>query len=361
MYFNREITASTPDHRRQTGRCFPGLLLLFLGIFLPLLLSACASPNALANGSQGSSSPSADPTHPGLRTSQPQPTKSGAGSDPEVQAASGLTPSNTRPGTTPTPKASLPDLKPSPDRTATGKPTGTPLPGDGIHYDPGSRITVPILLYHHISDDGEDRYIIPIAAFRKQMKYLSENGYQTILISDLAAVIRDGGTLPAKPVVLTFDDGYLDTYENAFPIVKETGFHGVAYVITSTIGTKISYGYMQEDELKALHDAGWEIGSHSISHTDVKTSKLGMRNEIEKSRTDLEELLGFPIRSFSYPFGLANEWIEGQMEKYGYDTAVGLGTLITHSPKSLYYLSRREVERDFSLKDFAGLLTEDAP
>jgi peptidoglycan/xylan/chitin deacetylase (PgdA/CDA1 family) len=169
-------------------------------------------------------------------------------------------------------------------------------------------------------------------------------------------VIRQGGNLPLKPVVITFDDGYLDTYQNAFPILKSYGFQGVAYIITSTLGTKLSYGYMQPDELKALIAAGWEIGSHSISHTELRTSKLGIRNEIEQSRKNLEALLGVPIRTFSYPFGLANPWTEEQVAKYGYDSAVGLDILVNQTPKRLYYLSRREVYRDMTISDFQALL-----
>lgn len=215
---------------------------------------------------------------------------------------------------------------------------------------------MPILLYHHISDQGKSRYILPIADFRAQMKTLADAGYQTISISRLAEVIRQGGNLPLKPVVITFDDGYLDTYQNAFPILKSYGFQGVAYIITSTQGTKLSYGYMQSAELKALIAAGWEIGSHSISHTELSTSKLGIRNEIEQSRKNLEALLGVPIRTFSYPFGLANPWTEEQVAKYGYESAVGLDILVNQTPKRLYYLSRREVYRDMTINDFQALL-----
>ncbi len=250
------------------------------------------------------------------------------------------------------PTATLP---PTPSLSS---PSLTPTPGPDQVFVPAGRVTVPILLYHHVSNLGDGRYVVRSADFRAQMAYLAQAGYQTISISQLAQTIRTGAYLPRKPIVLTFDDGYADTYQNAFPILEEFGFKGVAYIITRTLEPDQSYGYMQEDELKVLVKAGWEIGSHSISHSDLrKNPKLGLGTEIEQSRKDLESRLGVPVRSFSYPFGSANAWIEDRMADYGYDSAVGLDILVSHTPKRLYYLSRREVSRDLKLKEFRALLT----
>jgi hypothetical protein len=244
-----------------------------------------------------------------------------------------------------------------PRRTSTASPTpSAPAPTGNPSPDPG-RLLVPVLLYHHVSDAGKTRYFVPVAQFKAQMKLLADEGYQSISISQLAGALRDGSDLPEKPVVLTFDDGYEDIYENAFPILSQYHFTGVAYIITGTLGTKLSYGYMQAPELKELAAAGWEIGSHSISHTDLKTSKLGMGTELRQSREDLEALLGVPVHSFSYPFGSATAWVQGQVKNYGYNSAVGLGITVTHTRQQLYYLSRREVYHSLTLKDFQDLLT----
>jgi peptidoglycan/xylan/chitin deacetylase (PgdA/CDA1 family) len=218
------------------------------------------------------------------------------------------------------------------------------------------RVIAPILMYHHISDKGSTQYITSVAAFRWQMKALHEAGYQTISIARLVQAIRGGGDLPEKPVILTFDDGYLDVYENAFPILQEYGFTGSAYIITSTLEKGKSYGYMQVEELKALVDAGWEIGSHTVNHANLKTTPAGFSNEVNGSWQDLEKKLFVPIRTFSYPFASANPWIEDQVAKAGYDSAVGVGTFVSHSEKTLYYLSRREVARGITKQAFLDLL-----
>jgi peptidoglycan/xylan/chitin deacetylase (PgdA/CDA1 family) len=239
--------------------------------------------------------------------------------------------------------------------TSSATPTRTPTPASTTVA--AGRVAVPILLYHHISDQGKGRYDLPLKDFRAQMQALADGGYQTLTISRLADVIRSGGSLPDKPVVITFDDGYLDTYQNALPVLQEHGFSGVAYIITQTQQKEKSYGYMQVDQLKALIAAGWEIGSHSISHSSLKTTHLGMRNEIEKSKQDLETELGVPVRSFSYPFGIANPWIMDRVQEYGYDSAVGLDIFVNQTPRRLYYLSRREVQRGITQPEFLALLT----
>ena len=263
------------------------------------------------------------------------------------------------PSRTPSPTAqptATETARPSATQTTRPTRTGTPtLEAGMIAVSPG-RVSVPILLYHHVSDRQTSRYTISVASFRAQMKYLHEQGYQTVHVSRLAELIREGGTLPEKAVVITFDDGYLDTYTNAFPILQEYGFTATAYIITSTLDEGKGYGYMQEKELSVLLDAGWEIGSHSVTHTDLNKSQLGIGNEMKQSRERLETLLGTEVRSFSYPFGIANAWIRERAEAYGYESAVGLDIVMTQTTRRLYYLSRREVTRSVTLNGFADLL-----
>jgi len=243
---------------------------------------------------------------------------------------------------------------PSPSPSAS--PTIVPTTGEGMVTAPAGRVVAPILMYHHISDKGGGRYTINVNTFRAQLQYLYDEGYQTVSISRLAEVIRQGGSLPEKTIVLTFDDGYLDVYENAFPIMEEFHFSGVVYIITSTLEKDKSYGYLQESELKELLASGWEIGSHSVTHTDLNKTKLGIGNEMKESKAVLEKQLGVPVESFSYPFGIANDSIKDLAEKNGYQTAVGIGSLMTHTTKQLFFLSRREVYRSLPMFGFHKLL-----
>jgi peptidoglycan/xylan/chitin deacetylase (PgdA/CDA1 family) len=249
---------------------------------------------------------------------------------------------------------------PSPARVTRtpGSPTAahTPTPPASEISVPGERVVAPVLLYHNISDRGSSPYTVRVADFRRQMQILHEEGYQAITISELADAIRGEGSLPEKVVVITFDDGFLGVYDNAFPVLQEYGFRGVVYVITGTLGTDQAYGYLQEQELGELIENGWEIGSHSISHSSLKTTQLGLGNEIEGSRKDLEKKLGTLVRSFAYPYNITNAWIAEQVEEYGYESAVGVDIFVSHPPERLYFLSRREVTGKTSLAGFRTLL-----
>ncbi len=250
----------------------------------------------------------------------------------------------------------------TPDPSATAENTQTSTPpvtitaiGDLVSV-PAGNVIMPILMYHHISDVTGSRYTTPIKVFREQMDTLKKEGYQTVNISQLTDVIRSGGELPEKPVAITFDDGYLDTYENAYPILRELGYTATVYIITSTLGTDLSYGYMQEDTLKELIGAGWEIGSHGVTHTDLTKTKLGAGNEMKQSKEDLETKLGIKVRSFSYPFAVTNQELKDLAADTGYESGVGIDILNTHTPKRLYFLSRREIYRSLPLFTFVKVI-----
>lgn len=246
---------------------------------------------------------------------------------------------------------------PLPSATATTiPPTRTPTLAPGMRAVTAGRVSVPVLMYHNISSQGSTAYITRVGDFRAQMKYLHDNGYQTISVTQVANAIREGGVLPEKAVVLTFDDGYEGVYENAFPITQEYGFTGTVYIITSTLEKNKSYGYMKPEQYQELAEAGWEIGSHTINHANLKTIATGFVDEVKGSKETLEEVLGIEVRTFSYPFAASNDWIAREVKKYGYESAVGVGTLNTHTQKGLYFLSRREVPRGISLKEFQALL-----
>jgi peptidoglycan/xylan/chitin deacetylase (PgdA/CDA1 family) len=300
----------------------------------------------------------------GISLASCQARRAGAAFPPEAhllptrEAASTRAPSLTAEVTLKQPAAAAsPARTPSP---VSATYTPTPQIPEGYIYHPPGQVVVPILLYHNISDRGSTRYIVRPAQFRAQMKHLRGAGYQSITISHLAGVIRTGGYLPEKPVVITFDDGYLGVHQNALPILEEYGFQAVVYIISGTVATDRSYGYLQKAEIDDLDAAGWEIGSHSISHSSLKNTKLGLRSEIEQSKLDLEEKLGVEIRPFSYPYNIANESIRQQVEAYEYESAVGVDLFVTHSPERLYFLSRREVFRTTTMKEFGQLLVPGA-
>lgn len=219
----------------------------------------------------------------------------------------------------------------------------------------GGEVTVPILLYHRISIDNPtgSRYVVNERDFEEQMERLRFWGYSSITIKDLVDHINKGNSLPRRPVVISFDDGYLDVYEIAFPIMERYGFVGTVYIVANRLN---SDGFLQEEELRVLLDHGWEIGSHGMTHTELTQNHDLVRNEILNSRLDIENTLGIKVFSFAYPFGTSDWYVSKKVLDYGYRAAVSVGNISHHSLGTVYNLSRREVQGGFDLDAFADLL-----
>jgi len=188
---------------------------------------------------------------------------------------------------------------------------------------------------------------------------LDEWGFTPIPLSLLVKAITEGAKLPPRPIVISFDDGRLDIYENAFPIMQEHDFIGVFYIISSGLGDD---GLVGIDELKEMAAAGWEIGSHSYSHADLSTLDTDASyREVVNSRYELEQALGVPINSFAYPFGTITELAGAQVHTAAYESAVGLGHTHTQGPGNLFYLQRRPISWDYDLKLLALVLGWEGP
>ena len=272
---------------------------------------------------------------------------------PEPTGTASPLPSPTYPTVTPilfpTYTATLPASE-TPLPTFTFTPTLTPEPQWSLQ-GPG-QVIVPILLYHHIgySLQGETTYYISPEAFDGQMNLLFQWGYKTISVELLVRAIKQGAELPPKPILLTFDDGSETIYQRALPTLQRYNFTGVSYIIYNYIGIT---NYMNADQIRALYAAGWEIGSHSLSHSDLTTRPDRQEDEIVGSRRQLEALLGIPVLSFAYPFGAYNSDSLHYVHQAGYIAAMGLGNESLQSDKNLFYLSRQAVNGTEDLKAFA--------
>jgi peptidoglycan/xylan/chitin deacetylase (PgdA/CDA1 family) len=237
--------------------------------------------------------------------------------------------------------------------TATAVPA-VPLPTPTWIYNASGEAEVPILMYHHVSNDPAVlSYGIQIHKFRQQMEFLKREGFTTLTVVELAAVLRDGGLLPPRPVVITFDDGNFDVYQNAFPILQEMAFKATMYMVSNRVNAE---GFLSAEMLKELASAGWEIGSHSATHANLVGNPDLLRDEIYQSKVSLEKVMGGPIKTFAYPFASADSEVFYKVSKYGYQAAVCVSPSNHQGVYNLYCLNRREVKDDFSLARFQELL-----
>ena len=188
------------------------------------------------------------------------------------------------------------------------------------------------------------------------MQALKSWGYTSITATLLVKAITKGAKLPIRPIVISFDDGSASVYSQAFPIMQEFGFTGVNYIIANYVGT---VGYMNVEQLQELAAAGWETGSHSMTHADL-TKSIRAEWEMENSRIVLEKMLGVPIETFAYPFGKANSDLYDLLVN-NYIAGMGLGVSVNQRRSDLYYLWRRPVELGASLETFGSYLPWNTP
>jgi peptidoglycan/xylan/chitin deacetylase (PgdA/CDA1 family) len=272
------------------------------------------------------------------------------------------TPTPTPEFISPTPHPSQ-TFTPAPTATFTPIPTETQIPTATVIPTPTwetagpGEVTAPILMYHDVDPEkgiGKYSYNIHPETFAAQMQLLDDLGYHTITARELVAAIREGAPLPPNPIILTFDDGYLSVYQNAFPIMQQHEFVGVAYIVANRLEAE---GFLNATELEEMITAGWEIGSHSYTHSDLTIDHSTAYNEIVHSKERISEATGVEVDTFAYPFGAIDYYLGDRTRKWGYSGAMGLGWKITHSEASLFYLQRIEIFGEMSLEEFQEALS----
>ncbi len=248
---------------------------------------------------------------------------------------------------------------------ASSSPTPTAMPSatrdllpDGVLRE----AAVPILMYHHVGEpppgaDAMRRDLTVLASqFEAQLAYLSEEGYQAIHLSDLIMHLQMGLRLPPKPIVITFDDGYHDVFNNAYPLLEEYGFVATFFIITQ-LADEGREGYLSWAEIKALHAAGMEIGSHTYTHPDLRGQPyeyivwqvLGSKEAIEARTKE-------PVRVFSYPSGKYDQQVVEVLKSTGYWGAVTVSQGAHQSSDRTFELQRIRVRGSYNLRDFAHWL-----
>lgn len=189
-----------------------------------------------------------------------------------------------------------------------------------------SRYVVPILMYHTVypSASYSNRLAVSTETFEKQMEFLKKNRYTVMSLPDLVRAINEKRELPAKPVALTFDDGYKDMYTDVFPILKKYGFSGTFFIIVQEVG-RVQNDRLSWEQIKEMQASGFAvIGSHAVGPEPLINfvSADDVRWQITESKRQLEEKLGSPVTLFSYPEGLFTPAIRQMVIDAGYEGAV---------------------------------------
>ena len=182
------------------------------------------------------------------------------------------------------------------------------------------KYSVPILMYHHVSSaNNANMNNVTPGAFLQQMKYLQSHGFKVISLDALVTALTEHQTLDRNSVVLTFDDGYINNYTEAYPILKELGYPATIFMVSDLVGTP---GYMKWDHLKEMMRHGITIGSHTRHHAYLpEVYANDIVEEIGGSKKILEEGLGQRVDYFSYPTGGFTQEIKEKVKQAGYKGA----------------------------------------
>lgn len=214
---------------------------------------------------------------------------------------------------------------------------------------------IPILMYHYIRQPplhdrvGDELSVAP-DVFERQMRYLSQNGYDTLTMREVDLILAGRMAMPPKPVALTFDDGYADFYTTAAPILRNLEINATNYVPTGLVGRD---GYMSWSDIQELDAQGFEMGAHTEMHVDLsKMTPDRVRVEVYGSKLDLEQHLGHPVLDFAYPYGGFNHTAVEMVREAGFWSATTTIGGAYHDERQLLVLSRVRVNGSETFLDW---------
>lgn len=211
---------------------------------------------------------------------------------------------------------------------------------------------VPILMYHSILDNPHDLNCVSPNNFMAQMNYLKKAGYQTITFDDLEKL---PSKLPAKSVILTFDDGFRDNYTTVFPILKQFGFKATIFLISGCLGLPINFTLEMVQEMLASKLISF--GAHTITHANLPSlPDEEQRKQIFESKRDLEALLGCQISTFCYPYGNYNNRTLKYVKEAGYRFGITTHGGFADLAQTRYELPRIAIINAFSIEQYSSIL-----
>ena len=195
-----------------------------------------------------------------------------------------------------------------------------------------------VLLYHRVCEDDEwtpSEFVVTTSVFRRQMRYLATHGFRTPRLSTVLGGAPGGRAAGARSAVLTFDDGYADTFENALPILAEFGFTAAVFPVLDMerrsnwwdSTESLRAPLLTPAQLRELESAGVELGSHTLTHPRLtRASDADLALELARSREILASLVARPLPVIAYPYGEVNERVKRAAHAAGYEAGLAVAS-----------------------------------
>ena len=189
-------------------------------------------------------------------------------------------------------------------------------------------------MYHRVCKKDErdpSKYVVDSNTFREQLRYYTENGYHTLKLSDILGDLNGTSDSKSKPLLITFDDGYLDTFENALPALRDFGCTATVFVVAD-LSRRINWWdapkqiaearLMEPKQMIEMSKHGIEFGSHGLSHRSLPLlNNDDLELELRNSKKIIEDVLGQPVPYFAYPYGEVDERVKNATISSGYACA----------------------------------------
>jgi len=228
--------------------------------------------------------------------------------------------------------------------------------------------SVPILVYHEVAPAPPAafrRYAVTVRAFARQLAWLSARGFRTIDMDALVRARTGRDVLPARPVMITFDDGFRSCADHAVPLLRSHGFTAVFYLVAGLVGDRsrwmagagVQLPLMTWSQARELARAGFQCGVHSMTHrrlTDLPPAALQI--ELADARRRAEDELGHPAVHFAYPYGAYDGAVRAAAAEAGYVTASSTRPGPSGPDDDLLALHRITIHGHDTLLDFAWRL-----
>jgi peptidoglycan/xylan/chitin deacetylase (PgdA/CDA1 family) len=224
---------------------------------------------------------------------------------------------------------------------------------------------VPILMYHAVAAEPNDAtraLSVTPEAFAEQMALVADRGLTPLTTADLAARWRSGRPLPARPVLITFDDGYEGVHRHALPALTKHGFAATLFVSTGWLRGAYDTGagldtMLDWPQVRELADAGVEIGGHSHTHPQLdQIDDRTLRAELTRCRDIVADELGALPVSFAYPYGYSSRRVRTAVRENGFAQALAVGNSLARRAQGPYALRRVTVRRSTGAQEFERLL-----
>jgi peptidoglycan/xylan/chitin deacetylase (PgdA/CDA1 family) len=216
---------------------------------------------------------------------------------------------------------------------------------------------VPILMYHVIArapaGAPNPGLFVPPSLFRAQLAWLARNGYHAVSLRRVYDYWTRGRPLPRRPVVVSFDDGYLADLREAMPALRTHGWSGVLNLELNNVRP----GDLTAFQVRELIRAGWEIDAHTITHPDLRAvGAAQLQREVAGSRSQIRQRFGVPVDFFCYPAGKYDARVVTAVRAAGYRAATTVDFGLASPRDGLFTLKRVRIDPGDGVSGFAAKL-----